>query len=103
MSRIEHEARALLLRRRESIFRGPPFFTVADPSASWNDWETQGVKLAEVQRRELADIEAALRRIDEGRYGRCEACGGPLGLQRMRAVPEARFCMACSGHRDEPD
>ena len=29
-------------------------------------------------------IEAALRRIDEGRYGICLACGGALGLQRLR-------------------
>ncbi len=44
-------------------------------------------------------IEDALRRIDDGNYGRCEACGGPLGLQRIRAIPEARFCLTCSADR----
>jgi RNA polymerase-binding transcription factor DksA len=49
-------------------------------------------------RREIADIDAALARIQAGSYGRCLNCGGPLGLQRLRAIPEARYCLACSGH-----
>ncbi len=43
---------------------------------------------------ELADVERAMRRIDEGTYGLCEACGGPIGDERLEALPAARFCMA---------
>ena len=108
MSRIETEARLLLLKRRESLRREPVEVPLGDPAASWRDWETQATSVrtvpsAEVTRRELDDIEAALRRIDEGSYGRCEACGGPMGLQRIRAIPEARFCLSCSGHREDLD
>jgi RNA polymerase-binding transcription factor DksA len=42
---------------------------------------------------ELADIEHALRRLDEGTYGLCEACGQPIGDERLEAMPAARFCL----------
>lgn len=100
MSRIDSEARTVLLKRRESLHRGAADSLPADPAASWLDWESLPEPLSDLTRRELADIEDALRRIEEGRYGRCESCGGPMGLQRMRAIPEARFCVTCSGQRD---
>ncbi len=103
MSRIDSEARRLLLQRRESLQRSPAESLPADPSASWVDWETLPEPISELTRRELADIDAALRRIEEGSYGRCEACGGPMGLQRIRAIPEARFCLSCSGQREAAD
>ncbi|HTP24114.1 MAG TPA: TraR/DksA C4-type zinc finger protein [Anaeromyxobacteraceae bacterium] len=102
MVRIESEARKLLLRRRESL-RGSTDAHVANPAGSWVDWESQPDAIDETTRRELAEIDAALRRIEEGNYGRCELCGGPMGLQRLRAIPEARFCVSCSGQREEPD
>lgn len=42
---------------------------------------------------ELVDVERALRRLDEGRYGRCEACGQPIPDDRLEAVPAARWCL----------
>ena len=41
---------------------------------------------------EIAEIDAALRRLLEGRFGRCEGCGRALGNQRLLADPTARFC-----------
>jgi RNA polymerase-binding transcription factor DksA len=42
---------------------------------------------------ELADVERALRRIDDGRYGKCEACGAEIGDDRLEAMPATRFCI----------
>jgi RNA polymerase-binding transcription factor DksA len=42
---------------------------------------------------ELAELEAALRRVDEGTYGRCGACGNEIPAERLAAVPAARFCV----------
>ena len=42
---------------------------------------------------ELADVEHALRRLDDGTYGICEACGAPIPDDRLEAVPAARFCL----------
>jgi RNA polymerase-binding protein DksA len=42
---------------------------------------------------EIHDVERALRRLDEGSYGRCEACGRPIGAERLRARPAANLCV----------
>jgi DnaK suppressor protein len=41
----------------------------------------------------LAEIDAALQRIDEGTFGTCAACGGPIGEERLEAVPYATLCI----------
>jgi DnaK suppressor protein len=43
---------------------------------------------------QLADIDRAIARLDEGTYGLCEACGRPIGEERLAARPAARFCLA---------
>ena len=57
------------------------------------------VNLAEVDRdlQELRLVEAALARMSEGRYGRCEACGTPIDLDRLKATPFASRCVDCQG------
>lgn len=95
MSRFEAEALEVLLRRRRSLSDDPVH--PGDPAARWSDYEAAPEPRSEAVRRELAEIEAALQRIQEGRYGTCLSCGGPMGLQRLRALPEARYCVACSG------
>ncbi len=47
----------------------------------------------------LNDIEDALRKIDEGTYGVCEQCGGPIGEARIEAMPAARLCITCASSR----
>jgi DnaK suppressor protein len=42
---------------------------------------------------ELADVEHALRRLDDGTYGTCEACGKRIDDARLEAMPAARFCL----------
>lgn len=46
-------------------------------------------------RQELADVARALRYMAEGRYGVCETCGGEIPVQRLRDLPQARFCVPC--------
>lgn len=103
MSRIEAEARELLMRRRNVLRRSAETASAADPASRWSDYEAAPAPLPETARRELAEIEAALVRIVEGSYGTCQHCGGPMGLQRLRAFPEARFCLACSGTTPDAD
>jgi RNA polymerase-binding transcription factor DksA len=47
-------------------------------------------------RADLTETEAALGRIADGSYGRCEACTGAIGRQRLLALPTARYCIECA-------
>jgi RNA polymerase-binding transcription factor DksA len=42
---------------------------------------------------ELVDVEAALRRLERGHYGKCELCGRPIGEARLKVRPATRFCV----------
>ena len=52
-------------------------------------------QLAEVESRELANIERALVRIRNGSYGECEICGNRIPLARLNALPYATCCIEC--------
>ncbi|MFF8321531.1 TraR/DksA family transcriptional regulator [Streptomyces bobili] len=54
-----------------------------------------GVQLAAAARMVLADVEAALRRMDEGHYGTCGLCGRPIARDLLEIVPQARHCARC--------
>ncbi|MEU4130564.1 TraR/DksA C4-type zinc finger protein [Streptomyces wuyuanensis] len=58
------------------------------------------VKVAASARMVLADVEAALRRMDEGRYGACHLCRRPIARERLMIVPQARYCSRCQQVRE---
>lgn len=43
----------------------------------------------------VAEIDAALERLDDGRYGTCERCGTSIPSERLEIMPHARYCVAC--------
>src|SRR5688500_3547438 len=49
---------------------------------------------------QVSEIEKALARVDEGTYGTCEACGKPIGDERLEVVPTARYCVEDQGARE---
>ncbi|MEU4481898.1 TraR/DksA family transcriptional regulator [Micromonospora sp. NPDC023966] len=46
-------------------------------------------------RQSLGQIGDALRRMADGGYGRCERCAAAIPVERLEAVPHARFCVPC--------
>jgi DnaK suppressor protein len=52
-------------------------------------------QLAEVESRELSNIEAALEKMREGSYGKCEGCNDSIPLIRLQALPYATYCINC--------
>lgn len=48
----------------------------------------------------LQDINDALERMKAGTYGICENCGEPIPEKRLRAMPEARYCIQCQTKAD---
>ena len=43
----------------------------------------------------LADIDAALHRLEHGTYGTCEQCDAAIPLERLEILPMSRLCMRC--------
>ena len=67
------------------------------------------LRFAENDQEVLDEIEDALRRIEDGTYGVCEACReegnapsrSKIGKARLRAIPYARNCIKCERKREE--
>jgi DnaK suppressor protein len=59
-----------------------------DRASSETDWGIE-LRTRDRQRKLIAKIDSALRRIDEGEYGYCEVTGEPIGLGRLIARPIA--------------
>ena len=41
-------------------------------------------------------LERALAKLDEGSYGRCDSCGGPISPGRLEVAPESVLCIDCA-------
>jgi DnaK suppressor protein len=53
------------------------------------------LSLNENERTRLQDVDEALDRIENGTYGICEECGGPISLKRLEVRPVAKYCVPC--------
>lgn len=89
-------------------------FTSAD-QVTENDYDAKFVDLGEKEDENAAEVEMfeknlsmektlevslynvnlALKKIEEGNYGLCEKCGGPINPDRLKAFPSATACMKC--------
>lgn len=45
---------------------------------------------------EIAQINRALKRIDDGTYGECAVCGHPIDERRLEALPHSDRCIRCA-------
>ncbi len=71
-----------------------------DPEGATLAFERQhAAALLEAAREQVAAVDAALRRLAEGRYGVCDRCGRPIGAERLAARPAALTCIRCAGSR----
>ena len=57
-------------------------------------------RLGENQRRALAQIDAAIARVDAGDYGICRDCEQEIDPRRLAALPYALFCTECAQRRE---
>ena len=53
------------------------------------------LSLSENERVRLQEVDEALDRMENGTYGICEECGGPIGLKRLEVRPIAIYCVPC--------
>src|SRR6266851_1214398 len=57
--------------------------------------EEMASQLAELDARELSQIERALARLKQGTYGLCEVCAGKIPVGRLNALPYSTLCITC--------
>ena len=58
--------------------------------------QSMDVSIERTKRDRLAEVEAALDRLNRDEYGLCARCGQPIRVERLRAVPWTRYCISCS-------
>lgn len=59
------------------------------------------VHVLDTERAMLDDINAALARLDDGTYGKCEECQATISEARLEAVPYTPLCIACARTLEE--
>lgn len=82
---ILRESAETLVQLQMDSLREPD---VTDRASSETDWGIE-LRTRDRQRKLIAKIDAAIRRIDEGEYGYCEVTGEPISLARLEARPVA--------------
>jgi DnaK suppressor protein len=73
---------------------GGPLGDLVDQANADAEAELQ-VRLRQTDGRLARAIDEALARIRQGTYGVCEACGHPISIARLEAVPWTRLCRKC--------
>ena len=59
------------------------------------------LSLLESEKDALNQIDAALKRIEDGSFGRCEVCNALIPKARLQAIPYAALCVCCASHLEE--
>ncbi len=86
---IVGESRATMAQLQVDSLREPD---IADRASSETDWSIE-LRTRDRQRKLIAKIDAAIRRLYEGEYGYCEVTGDPISLARLEARPIATMTL----------
>ena len=83
---------AVVRAMRSSVDPGPgDDADRANAAAQLDEQEALGLSL----RRQLDDLAVAVKRNEQGSYGRCDACGSRIPADRLELFPAASHCVAC--------
>jgi DnaK suppressor protein len=92
--RVSHALEYLQEENAGSMEEEVPETGMADTATVTVDRELD-YSLEENSAHVLKEIDAALKRIDDGTFGVCERCGNPIGEERLEAMPYATKCIDC--------
>ena len=74
-------------------------FHMADMASDSYDRELS-LNIASGEQEIIYEIDEALKRIKEGKYGKCESCGKKIPVRRLKAVPYAKHCIQCQSKEE---
>jgi RNA polymerase-binding protein DksA len=84
------------LNASQSEFSGEmPFEEEYAASGTTTFERERDLSLSENVKDLLQQVNEALDRIEDGTYGICEVCGGPIPEERLQALPYAKLCISC--------
>ena len=86
---IVDESRATMAQLQVDSMREPD---MADRASTETDWSIE-LRTRDRQRKLIAKIDAAVRRLYEGEYGYCDVTGDPISLARLEARPIATMTL----------
>ena len=86
---IVEESRQTMAQLQVDSLREPD---IADRASSETDWSIE-LRTRDRQRKLIAKIDSAIRRLYEGEYGYCEVTGEPISLARLEARPVATMTL----------
>jgi RNA polymerase-binding protein DksA len=93
---LHAERDRLLAELREEVESPGPMTYGSQAAAASHVFEQQrDLALRDRSERALAEIDAALARIDAGTYGACTNCHQPIAAERLEALPWAAHCIDC--------
>lgn len=101
LERIEKTLRARrneLARRLDNELEDLGYSSTSGDSvdaAFENTSEELTCQLAELEANELAQIDLALTRLKQGKYGTCDACNCKIAMVRLNALPYSTLCIKC--------
>jgi len=102
-SRLENERKRLTeeLEQLKSTVRpaderreGSPFGKREEEATESFELEKR-LTLEKRIREQLAEVERALQKFEDGTYGLCDSCGQPIDPARLEALPQASLCLSC--------
>jgi len=109
--RLELEAILLTLRRElKAIVDGPDEVSqpVQPDSAIGRISRVDAIQMQQMAQanrrmtaRRLQQVQAGLQRVAADTYGECAECGDDIGYPRLKARPEAPFCLRCQSRREK--
>jgi len=97
--RDENYTRIRELRREQEQDAEPGAADSIEAARATADVETHA-SLIEMAENRLRFLDEALNRVESGTYGICADCGTHISLERLGAVPFARYCVACQEKRN---
>jgi len=102
-SRLESERKRLIeemeqlkasVRPAEERREGSPFGKREEEATESFELERR-LSLEKSMRDQLAAVEHALQKFEDGTYGLCDSCGQPIDPARLEALPQASLCLRC--------
>jgi len=106
-ARLESERKRLIeemeqlkstIRPADERREGSPFGKREEEATESYELERR-LTLEKSIREQLASVEHALQKFEDGTYGLCDNCGKPIAPERLEALPQATMCLDCKARQ----